>query len=209
MFPSRLHLPAPLGSTVISRFIATTGTLTPAPLPPTQVSLVAQRALPDIPSPTTPCAPVFRQCFLFRAGLAPDSLWFAIGGSSDFAHYSQSHQSHEAVSSSCRGVSLSLSSTDYLFTSSCSPPHVAMMQLLSVIGGKLRQRGTSTLLCTLLPKRTSAPVPGAATFELQGQTNHTRTRELRSVSPRRRVRVRSQCSRCRVAGMFDEAERAN
>jgi len=58
---------------VISRFVATTGTLTSAPLPPAQFSLVTQRTLLDIPSPTTPCAPVFRQCFLIRAGLAPDS----------------------------------------------------------------------------------------------------------------------------------------
>jgi hypothetical protein len=28
----------------------------------------------DIPSPTTPCAPAFRLCFLLRAGLASDSL---------------------------------------------------------------------------------------------------------------------------------------
>ena len=55
---SRFHLPAPLGSTAVSRFFATMGTLTPAPLPPGQVSLVIPRALPDVPSPTTPCAPV-------------------------------------------------------------------------------------------------------------------------------------------------------
>ena len=47
-------------------------------------------------------------------------------------------------------------STDYPFTSSCSPPRVATTQLLSVTGGKLRQRGTLTLLCTLTLKRTSA-----------------------------------------------------
>jgi len=46
-------------------------------------------------------------------------------------------------------------STDYPFTSSCSPPRVATTQLLSVTGGKLRQRGTLTLLCTLTLKRTS------------------------------------------------------
>ena len=107
MFPSRFHFPAPLGSTGISRFIATTGTLTPAPLflAPGQVSLVHTHALPDIPSPTTPCAPAFRRYFLLRAGLANDSLFFAIVSSSDFAHYSQSHQSHKAVSSLCRRLS--------------------------------------------------------------------------------------------------------
>jgi hypothetical protein len=122
------------------------GTLTPVPLPPEQVSLVTPRALPDIPSPNTPCAPACRPCFLFRAGLASDSPWWAIGGSSDFVHSQQSHQSHEAVSSSSRGVSCSLSSTDYPFTSSCSPPQVALTQLLSVAGGKLHQKGTFTLL---------------------------------------------------------------
>ena len=155
---SRFHLPAPLRSTGISRFLATTGTLTPVPLPPGQVSLVIPRARPDIPSPTTPCAPAFRPCFLFRAGLATDSLWVAIGGASDFVRCSQSHQSHEAESSSCRGASSSLSSTDCPFTSGCSPPRVATTQLPSVTGGKLRQRGTFTLQCACCPKRTSAGV---------------------------------------------------
>ena len=79
MFPSRFHLPVPLGSTVITRFIATTRTLTPALLlpAPRQVSLIHEPALPDIPSPTTPCAPVFRPYFLFRAGLASGSHWIA------------------------------------------------------------------------------------------------------------------------------------
>lgn len=98
---SRFHLPAPLGSTVVTRFIATMGTLTPVLLlrAPAQVSLITERAFPDIPSPSTPCAPVFRPYFLLRAGLASDSLGFAIGGSSDFVHCSQSRRSHQAVSS--------------------------------------------------------------------------------------------------------------
>jgi len=129
----------------MNRFPATTGTLTPAPLPPEQVSLVTPRALPDIPSPNTPCAPALRPCFLFRAGLASDSPAWAIGGSSDFVHSQQSHQSHEAVSSSSPGASCPLSSTDYPFTSSCSPPQVSLTQLLSVAGGKLHQKGTFTL----------------------------------------------------------------
>ncbi len=33
-----------------------------------------------------PYAPLLRQCFVLRAGFAPDSLWFAIGGRSDFVH---------------------------------------------------------------------------------------------------------------------------
>lgn len=107
MFLSRFHLPAPLGSTVITRFVATTGTLTPALLLPApgQVSLITEPAFPDIPSPATPCAPILRPCSLFRTGLATDLLCVAIGGSSDFALCSQSRQSHKAVSSLCRGPS--------------------------------------------------------------------------------------------------------
>jgi hypothetical protein len=47
-------------------------------------------------------------------------------------------------------------STGCLFTFSCSPPHLAVTQLLSVRGRKLRHRGTFTLQCTLPLKRTSA-----------------------------------------------------
>src|SRR4051794_10469133 len=99
--PSRFHFPVLLGSTVVTRFIATMRTLTPEPLrpAPAQVSLITYRAFPDIPSPSTPCAPALRRCFLLRAGLASDSLCLAIGGSSDFVHCSQSRQSHVAVSS--------------------------------------------------------------------------------------------------------------
>ncbi len=81
------------------------GALTPARLLPApgQVSLITECAFPDIPSPTTPCAPVSRQCSLLRAGLTSDSPCRAVGGSSDFARCSQSRQSHKAVSSLCRG----------------------------------------------------------------------------------------------------------
>src|SRR6185295_11216491 len=103
MFLSRFHLPVPLRSTVITRFIATTRTLTPDPLRPApgQVSLVHQRVLPDIPTPPTPCtsAPAM---LLDPGRLGPRFALRAFGGSSDFAHYSQSRQSHKAVSSLCR-----------------------------------------------------------------------------------------------------------
>ena len=97
-----------LGSTIITRFLATTDTLTPA------VARVSRVSVPDR-SPwllnmhfwtfrlQPPHAPLFRPCFLLRAGLTPDSLCVAIGGSSDFALCSQSRQSHKAVSSSFRG----------------------------------------------------------------------------------------------------------
>ena len=156
MFLSRFHLLVPLGSTVITRFAATTGTLTPARLLPAlgQVSLITERAFPDIPSPTTPCAPVSRRCSWFRAGLTSDSPCRAVGVSSDFARCSQSRQSHKAVSSLCRGPFWPVSSTDCPFVSGCSPHRVTAMQLLSTRGGKHRHRGTSTLQCTLLLKRT-------------------------------------------------------
>jgi hypothetical protein len=59
VFPSCFHLPALLRSTLITRFFATTRTLTPVPLlrAPAQVSLIHVPALPDIPSPTTPAPP--------------------------------------------------------------------------------------------------------------------------------------------------------
>ena len=54
-----------------------------------------------------------------------------------------------------------VSSTDYLFVSSCSPHPVAGLQLLSTRGGKHHHRGTFTLPCTLSLKRTTAPGPRA------------------------------------------------
>src|SRR2546423_15357605 len=83
MCSSRFHFPVPLGSTGISRFIATMGTLTPVLLlpAPEQVSLVHQRALPDIPSPTTPCASAPAMLRL-PGRLGPRFALGAIGGCS-------------------------------------------------------------------------------------------------------------------------------
>jgi hypothetical protein len=109
-------------------------TLTPDPLlpAPDQVSLVHGRALPVVPSPPTPCASA--PAMLPVPGrLGPRFAFPAIGGSSDFVHCSQSRQSHKAVSSLCRGRHVARSSTDQLFTSSCSPRRVAGTQLLSVV----------------------------------------------------------------------------
>jgi len=163
MVPAPRWLPVPLGSTVVTRFLPTTGTLSPALLLPAPgpVALITELAFPAIPSPATPCAPVFRPCFLLRAGLAADSLAVALGGSSDFAHYSLSRQSHKAVSSLSRGPHGPVSSTGYPFVSSCSPRPVTGTQLLSTRDGKHRHRGTSTLPCTLILKRPSATVPTA------------------------------------------------
>src|SRR5216684_1057307 len=101
MCSSRFHFPVLLGSTVVTRFTATMRTLTPDPLLQhrvrypwfTHTHFQTFRLHP-------PHAPLLRQCFGFRADLAPRFAFPAIGGSSDFAHCSQSHQSHKAVSSS-------------------------------------------------------------------------------------------------------------
>ena len=163
MVPAPRWLPVPLGSTVVTRFLPTTGTLSPALLLPAPgpVALITELAFPAIPSPATPCAPVFRPCFLLRAGLAADSLAVALGGSSDFALCPQSGPSHQAVSSLCRGPPWPVSSTDYPLVSSCSTRPVARTQFLSTGGRKHRHRGTSTLPCTLILKRPSATVPTA------------------------------------------------
>lgn len=82
----------------------------------------------------------YRRCFGLRSSLAVSSVAF---GRIEFVSW----------------VAIGpISSTDYLFTSSCSPPHLAVTQLLSVTGGKLHQRGTFTLLRTLIPKRTRAGI---------------------------------------------------
>ncbi|MGO8700024.1 MAG: hypothetical protein ACLQVY_20225, partial [Limisphaerales bacterium] len=59
---------------------------------------------------------------------------------------------------------------DYPFVSSCSPRLVAKTQLLSTRGGKHRHRGTSTLRCTLILKRTSATVPVTSAARLARQS---------------------------------------
>src|SRR5882762_3834238 len=101
-------------------------------------------ALPDIPSPPNLCA------------FVPDRLGLrlasgATSGSSYFAHCSQSRQSHLAVSSLCCGPCLVPQSTDYLFTSSCSPPHLAVTQLLSVSGVSSTREGLSPSCAPSLP----------------------------------------------------------
>jgi hypothetical protein len=188
MLPSRFHLPVPLGSTVVTRFLATTGTLTPALLLPApgQVSLITERAFPNIPSPTTPCAPVLRRCSLFRAGLASDSLWVAIGGSSDFAHYSQSRQSHKAVSSLYRRPFRPVCSTDYPFVSSCSPRLVAKTQLLSTRGGKHATEGLPPSYARSFSSaraRSSRPPPSASRRRNPSTEPDPLAGQVRSTSP--------------------------
>jgi len=100
-------------------------------------------------------APLFRQCFFApgRLGLrlAFDRYRRFFGLRTFLAVSSVAYSRIEFVAWVAIGP---ISSADYPFTSSCSPPHLAVTQLLSVTGVKLRQRGTSTLQCTLALKRT-------------------------------------------------------
>ena len=112
-------------------------------------------ALPDIPSPPTLCAPV-PAMLLFRTGLATGSPW-GLPAVLRTSFIPSSLVSRIWPYRVCVvGLHCAHRSTDYLFTFSCSPPHLAVTQLLSVTGGKLHQGGTFTLLRTLTPKRTRA-----------------------------------------------------
>ena len=103
-----------------------------------------------------PHAPLFRLCFLLRTGLASDSLC-QLSAVLRTSYIARSLVSRIRPYRVCFGsLSRLLSSIGCLFTSSCSPPHLAVTQLLSVCRGKLRHRGTCTLLCMLSLKRTSA-----------------------------------------------------
>src|SRR5213075_889861 len=180
MCPSRFHFPTPLGSTVVTRFIATMGALNPALLlpAPRQVSLITERAFPDIPSPTTPCAPVFRRYFLFRAGLAPDSLCLAIGGSSDFAQWSQSHQSHQAVSSLCRGrmTRPSVLRTIFSFPVALHIPS-PVCSYFQLVAGSTTTEGLSPSHARSLSSARPRPVSGRST-----SGGGTRLEKMRAVS---------------------------
>src|SRR5439155_4662730 len=102
MCPSRFHFPVLLGSTVVTRFTATMRTLTPDPLLQhrvrypwfTNTHFQTFRLHP-------PHAPLLRQCFWLRAGLAPRFTFPAIGGFSDFAPCLLSLQVDKGVLSSC------------------------------------------------------------------------------------------------------------
>ena len=132
----------------------------PAPSCTRTGSLISDHALPDIQSPPTPCAPI-PATLLAQGRLRLRFALPAIGGSSDFAHCSQSRQSHQAVSSSYRGSFQTRQFYRLSVHFQLLSTHLAVTQLLSVDGGKLRHRGTFTLLCTLSLKRTSAGVPPA------------------------------------------------
>src|SRR5919197_834954 len=88
-FPSCFHLPAPLGSTVISRFIATMGTLTPVLLLPApgQVSLVHELCASRHSVSTHPMRPCAGDASV-PVRLGHRFALGAAGGASDFIHCS-------------------------------------------------------------------------------------------------------------------------
>ncbi len=156
MFPSRRHLPAPLGSTVVTRFIATTRALTPAPLPlSTEAGLLdsltctsghsvsnhPMRPCPGHASGSGQALPPIRLWSLsavLRTSFIPSSL------------ISRIRPNRVCVATPCRYRV----STDYPFTSSCSPPRVATTQLLSVTRREAPPVRNFHSLCTLALKRT-------------------------------------------------------
>ena len=166
-------------------------------------------ALPDIPSPPTLCAPV-PAMLLFRTGLATGSPWGlpAVLRTSFIARSLVSRIWPYRVC--VVGRHWTHRSTDYLFTFSCSPPHLAVTQLLSVTGGKLHQGGTLTLLRTLTPKRTSAPVLGRSKLRLFQRAGFSRHASCfgrrcargraRSAKQVRRLAVRHLPIRARSSG---------
>jgi hypothetical protein len=98
-------------------------------------------ALPDIPSPPTLCAPVPAMLW-FRTGLATGSPW-GLPAVLRTSFISRSLVSRIWPYRVCVvGRHWTHRSTDYLFTFSCSPPHLAVTQLLSVTGGELHQGRT-------------------------------------------------------------------
>jgi len=168
--PSHFHLPASLGSTVVTRFSATTDALTPAgqahelsarfALRIQRVSLVSSLGLPTIPSPTigatTGDHPAVR-----RFGSAP------IACSTGFVFRSQTRPSTPTESSSRRRPKRAACVTDWSFSFRGSPPRVATTQLRFDTARLFTAQGrTSTALSQRLPRRTSAgcqpAVPGGS-----------------------------------------------
>jgi hypothetical protein len=160
--PSHFHLPASLGSTVVTRFSATTDALTPAgqahglsarfALRIQRVSLVSSLGLPTIPSPTISASSGDRPA-VRRFGSAP------IARSTGFVFRSQTRPSTPTESSSRRRPKRAACVTDWSFSFRCSPARVATTQLRFDTARLFTAQGrTSTALSQRLPRRTSADV---------------------------------------------------
>ena len=118
-------------------------TLTPALLLPApgQVSLIHERVLRNIPSPTTPCAP-FPAMPLAPVGLGLRFAWVSLSPVLRTSYITRSLVSRIRPNRVCvAGFSGPVCSTDYSFISSCSPHHVTMTQLLPITGGGATREG--------------------------------------------------------------------
>ena len=107
--------------------------------------------------------------------LGPRFAWRASGGASDFAHCSESRQSHKAVSSSCRGRFHARSSTDYPFTSSCSPrPDRQDAVSFRCLAGSTARKGLAPFgVCAFPSARARVSSPAACVQASAGRTSPT------------------------------------
>ena len=119
--------------------------------------------------------------------LGPRFAWRASGGASDFAHCSESRQSHKAVSSSCRGRFHARSSTDYPFTSSCSPrPDRQDAVSFRCLAGSTARKGLAPFGVCAFPSaraRVSSPAACETTHAAMESTARHRPDALRVRTP--------------------------
>ena len=209
--PSHFHLPASLGSTVVTRFSATTDALTPAgqarglwarfALQHRRVSLVTSLGLPAIPSPTISVSSGDRPA-VRRFGSSP------IVRSTGFASRSKARPSTPTESSSRRTAQRPPCVTDWSFSFRCSPPRVATTQFrFHTARFFTAQEQTSTALSQRLPRRTSAGLrPGVFVKSLAmfGRFLMNLTWP-ESNSPHRRPALRSKKARRKVPAPFGSA----
>ena len=144
---SQHHVPVPLRSTVVTRFPATTRTLTPTgPFAASRGSLIHVTRTSKHPSPTL-------------CGSRPDALHSLCAGRTilfGLRHFAR-RLARTADRIEFTGLCVSRRVTDCSFTSSCSPPGgIAPAQLLSVTGPSVSARsGTFTPLSMCALRRTA------------------------------------------------------
>src|SRR5439155_4737718 len=103
-----------------------------------------------------------------------DSLCLAIGGSSDFAQWSQSHQSHQAVSSLCRGrmTRPSVLRTIFSFPVALHIPS-AVCSYFQLVAGSSATEGLSPSHARSLSSARPRPVPGRSCVRGRGGLGQT------------------------------------
>ncbi len=166
---SRIRFPAPLGSTGVSRFLATTGAVTPRGV---RCSLDARsgrsvpRGLPDSLTPTSRHS-VFNHQRPVRGSPGCQQVFPA---QTDFATSLEGSSTALPTESSSRwGPTMVPHVTDWRFSFHCSPPCVATTQLRFDTSRLLTARkGTFTPQSVCLLRRTSGNVPVALPAPSQG-----------------------------------------